>query len=145
MITEKNLSILKQIANQIYDLLGSGFDECVYQNAFTASLRRNKIEYEEQKVVEIKYLGICVGEAYIDILAHFFDERVLLELKAIGKIGEPEINQLRTYMRLLGMHIGVLINFSQPGRSATGRIKNKPQMHLSELEFLVIPNDNRII
>jgi GxxExxY protein len=108
---------IKEIAKDVYNTLGSGFSEDVYDKAMQVGLRLAKIGYEGQKVVELKYKDHRVGEGYPDLLIRLGDERLVVELKAIsGELGASEEQQLRNYLRILNVQRGMLINFQQPGK-----------------------------
>jgi len=108
---------IKEIAEDVYNTLGSGFSEEVYDRAMQVGLRLANIGYEGQKVVELKYKEHYVGEGYPDLVVHLGDEKLIVELKAIvGELGPSEEQQLRNYMTILNAKRGLLINFQQPGR-----------------------------
>jgi len=110
-------AIIREIAEDVYKTLGSGFSEEVYDRAMQVGLRLAKIGYEGQKVVELKYKDHYVGEGYPDLVVHLGNEKLIVELKAIsGELGASEEQQLRNYMNILNVKRGLLINFQQPGR-----------------------------
>src|SRR5438309_602992 len=110
-------TIIREIAEDVYKTLGSGFSEEVYDRAMQVGLRLAKIGYEGQKVVELKYKDHYVGEGYPDLVVHLGNEKLIVELKAIsGELGASEEQQLRNYMNILNVKRGLLINFQQPGR-----------------------------
>ncbi len=118
----KTTEIVKRIARDVYKSLGSGFSEGVYDKAMQVGLRLAKVKYEGQKVVELTYKEHYVGEGYLDIIAHFGRERLIVELKAVGSnLGPAEEQQIKNYMKLLKVKNGLLINFQQPGK-AGGKI-----------------------
>lgn len=109
---------IKQIAKDVYRVLGSGFSEGVYDRAMQVGLRLAKITYEGQKVVELKYKNHCVGEGYPDLVVRSGRQKLVVELKAVGgEMGAAEEQQLRNYMKILDIKEGLLINFQQPGKS----------------------------
>lgn len=111
------ISPITQIAHEVYTDLGSGFSEDVYDRAMQVSLRLAGIEYESQKVVELRYKDHCVGEGYPDLVVRLGQQKVVVELKAVSsELGECEEKQLRNYMKILGVERGLLINFQTPGR-----------------------------
>ena len=113
----KKLEKIKQIARDVYKKLGSGFDERVYDKAMQVGFRLAKIKYESQKVIELKYKDHYVGEGYPDLIVHLNQEKVIVEMKAVGsELGLPEEQQLKNYMKILKIKNGLLINFQQPGR-----------------------------
>src|SRR2546427_891185 len=110
-------TIIREIAEDVYKTLGSGFSEDVYDRAMQVGLRLAKIGYEGQKVVELKYKEHYVGEGYPDLVVHLGNEKLIVELKAIsGELGASEEQQHRNYMTILNVQRGMLINFQQPGR-----------------------------
>ena len=122
-------SIIKEIAEDVYNTLGSGFSEDVYDRAMQVGLRLAKIGYEGKKVVELKYKDHYVGEGYPDLVVHLGNEKLIVELKAIsGELGASEEQQLRNYMTILKVQRGMLINFQQPGRK-----QGKTKLDIREL------------
>ena len=120
---------IKDIAHDVYETLGSGFSEDVYDRAMQVGLRLAAIGYEGQKVVELKYKDHYVGEGYPDLVVHLGTEKLVVELKAIsGELGASEEQQLRNYMTILNVQRGVLINFQQPGRK-----QGKTKLDIREL------------
>ena len=120
-----------KIAQEVYRSLGSGFSEDVYDRAMQVGLRLAGIRHESQKVVELKYKDHCVGEGYPDFLVRLGREKMVVELKAIGgTIGASEEQQLRNYMKILGIRRGLLINFQQPGKNP-----RKTRLELRGIEF----------
>lgn len=110
-------AVIRNIAEDVYKTLGSGFSEEVYDRAMQVGLRLANIGYEGQKVVELKYKDHYVGEGYPDLVVHLGAEKLIVELKAIsGELGASEEQQLRNYMGILSVNRGMLINFQQPGR-----------------------------
>ncbi|MBV9180454.1 MAG: GxxExxY protein [Acidobacteria bacterium] len=110
-------TVIKEIAEDVYKTLGSGFSEGVYDRAMQVGLRLANIGYEVQKVIELKYKDHYVGEGYPDLVVHLGQEKLIVELKAIsGELGASEEQQLRNYMSILNVRRGMLINFQQPGR-----------------------------
>ena len=107
---------IRKIAEDVYHSLGSGFSEEVYDRAMQVGLRLEGIPYESQKVLELKYRDHYVGEGYPDLLVRIDKKIVVVELKAVAsKMSACEAQQLRNYMKLLGVQWGLLINFQMPG------------------------------
>jgi GxxExxY protein len=118
---DDGLAMIISIAQDVYETLGSGFSEDVYQRALQVGLRLANIAYESQKVVEVMYRGYYVGEGYPDLVLWFGNERIVVELKAVsGEIGICEEQQLRNYLATLRVDRGLLINFQSPGRKRDG-------------------------
>lgn len=130
-MTNQKINKIKSIAKDVYNKLGSGFDERVYENAMKVGLRIAKIPYESQKVLELIYKNHYVGEGYPDIIVKFGREKIVLELKAIGKIGIKEEMQLRNYLKILKIKKGFLINFQSPTSSS----KTGTKLEFREVTF----------
>jgi GxxExxY protein len=114
---KSKLNKIKRIAKDVYKTLGSGFSEGVYDKAMQVGLQLAGIKHESQKVVELKYKDLYVGEGYPDIIVHLGKDKIVIEMKAVqGEVGLPEEQQLRNYMKLLKIRHGLLINFQQPGK-----------------------------
>lgn len=129
MQNSKLQKIIK-IAEDVYRELGSGFSEEVYDEAMQVGLRLAKIEYESQKVVELKYKNYSVGEGYPDIIINLGKDKVVLELKAVGgSLGGAEEQQIKSYMKILKIKHGFLINFQQPKKEGISQIDIK-KVHL---------------
>lgn len=121
---------IKNIAKDVYRMLGSGFSEDVYDKAMQVGLRLAKIKYESQKVVELKYKDHYVGEGYPDIVVGSGKDRCILELKAVGgSMGAAEEAQIKGYMTRLKIKNGLLINFQQPKK------EGKAQMEIKEISI----------
>jgi len=128
---KSNLNKINKIAKDVYRSLGSGFSEDVYDKAMQVGLRLAKVKYENQKVVEVKYKNYSVGEGYPDLIIHFPNEIIAVELKAVsGDMGDAEERQLKNYMKILKIRAGLLINFPQPGRK-----ENKTKLYLKEINI----------
>ncbi len=125
-----HLDKIKKIAQDVYKSLGSGFPEVVYDKAMQVGLRLVHIKYEPQRVVEIRYKDHHVGEDKPDLVVHFGNNKVLVELKAVaGELGAAEEQQLKNYMTILKIKLGLLINFQQPGKK-----EGKTQLEIKEVK-----------
>ena len=118
----------KSIACEIFNDLGSGFDEPVYQKAFEVSLRLEGIQYENQKIIPIFYKGFNIGEGKIDLIPQCNNELLIIELKAIVSISPKDVTQLKKYMELTNAKQGLLINFPQVGTSKKENIIQEPEI-----------------
>jgi len=115
------IEVLRALTQDIYDQLGSGFDEVVYQKAFEVGLRLRSIPYEAQRTVPVFYEGFYIGEGKPDLIVGNGGEKVVLELKAVESVGHKERIQIENYLRVLNIPFGLLINFPQPTKSKAAR------------------------
>lgn len=105
--------ITYQIRGAIYDVyknLGPGLLESVYEEALTYELQKRGLAVERQKEVPIHYDGHTLQtELRIDLLV---EGKVIVELKSVQEMRNVFWKQTRTYLRLLGLHVGILVNFN---------------------------------
>ena len=96
-------------AIEVHRVLGPGFAESAYESALCVELRERQIPFQRQVTLELGYKGVAVGESRIDVLV---DGRLVLEIKAVEKLLPLHEQQLLSYLKITGHHIGLLINFN---------------------------------
>jgi GxxExxY protein len=101
-------------AIEVYNDLGSGFLEAVYQEAMGMELTSKCVPFEPQKELCIYYKGRCLQKKYFADFVCFGS--VLVEIKVMRQIGSGEEAQLLNYLNATGLRVGLLINFGDPGR-----------------------------
>ncbi|MBR9701714.1 GxxExxY protein [Candidatus Pacearchaeota archaeon] len=122
---------IKKIAEDVFETLGSGYSEEVYEKAMEVGLRLAKIPYENQRVLPIFYKNFAVGTSKPDLIVKDTDggEKIILELKATPtQTGMKEEVQLQKYLQNLKMKKGIIINFPQTNKDGPG----------IEIEFKVV-------
>ena len=98
---------------EVYNVLGYGFLEKVYENALYNELLLSNLNCERQKKIEVFYKESQVGEYYADILV---ENKIILELKAAEAICEEHEFQLINYLKATNLEVGLLLNFGKkPG------------------------------
>ena len=105
-ITDK---ILKAYYN-VYNTLGYGFLEKVYENALYLELIGMGLECERQKPIDVFYKNTKVGNYFADIIV---ENTVILELKAAEGIAEEHEFQLINYLKATNIEVGLLLNFGK--------------------------------
>ncbi|RPJ50845.1 MAG: GxxExxY protein [Chloroflexi bacterium] len=96
-------------AYKIHTGLGPGLLESVYEVVLMRELVRRGLGVERQKAVPFEFDGIRFDEGLrIDLLV---DGRVVVELKSVEKLAPVHAKQLLTYLRLMHLPVGLLINF----------------------------------
>ncbi len=96
-------------AMEVYNVLGSGFLEAVYQEAMEIELTERGIPFEPQKELRIIYKERTLRKSYT---ADFFVfHKIVVEIKAIDRLTSHDEAQLLNYLKATGMQVGVLINF----------------------------------
>jgi len=96
-------------AMEVYNVLGNGFLEAVYQEALEHELKLRDIPFEPQVQLKIKYKDKVLDQKYKADLV--ITEKIIVELKAIEKIGNNEEAQLLNYLKATGFQLGIVINF----------------------------------
>ena len=94
----------------VYNELGFGFLENVYQNALYFELKNNQLKVEPQRPIEVYYKNQLVGNYKADLIVN---ETVILELKATEYLVEEHEFQLINYLKATNMEIGLLLNFGK--------------------------------
>jgi len=92
----------------VYNELGYGFLEKVYENALSYELRKQNYSVQQQALIEVYYDGLQVGQYFADLLVN---DTVILELKAAEGIAEEHEAQLLNYLKATDIDIGLLLNF----------------------------------
>ena len=105
-LTEKIIAC----AYRVYNKMGFGFLESVYEKCLTIELSKSGLRVETQKPITVFYEGEIVGEFFSDILVN---DTVILELKSVRKIAKAHEVQLVNYLVTTGKEIGLLINFGE--------------------------------
>jgi GxxExxY protein len=99
-------------AMEVYNELGSGFLESVYQEAMTMELSDRQIEFRPLVSLRIKYKGRVLRKRFCADLICF--DTVLVELKTAAALTEADDAQVLNYLRATGLRVCVLINFGDP-------------------------------
>ena len=95
---------------EVYNELGYGFLEKVYQNSLYLELKNKGLKVEAQKRIAVFYKGTEVGEYYADLIV---EDRIILELKAADYIVKDFENQILNYLRATHCEVGLLLNFGR--------------------------------
>ena len=110
-MTENQLSY--EIRGAIYDVykaLGPGLLESVYEEALAYELKKRGLKVERQKEVPIHYDGQILNTALrLDMLV---EDQIIIELKSVKDLQDVFFKQTRTYLRLMNLHLGILVNFN---------------------------------
>ena len=110
MIVYKNESYkIIGAALTVYNMLGPGFLEAVYQEALEIELQRQGIPYEREKELKIYYDSIELKQTYrADFVCY---DKIIIELKAVSCLDDSHRSQVYNYLRATELNLGILINF----------------------------------
>lgn len=94
---------------EVYNALGPGLLESVYEKALMQELKLRGLSIKSQLPVDIVYKGVSVGaDLRLDIIV---EETLIIELKSVETLMPVHFKQVRTYMKLLDKPAGLLVNF----------------------------------
>jgi len=94
----------------VYNTLGYGFLEKVYENSLEIELKKIGFKVEKQYPIDVYYDNINVGKYFADLVV---EEKVILELKAAESICQEHEFQLINYLKATDFEIGLLLNFGK--------------------------------
>ena len=96
-------------ALQVHRLLGPGFLEAVYKEALSIELAERGIPFSGEAEIPVVYKGRTLKTCYrSDFVCH---NSIIVELKAISKLGDIEMAQVLNYLRATGFQKALLFNF----------------------------------
>lgn len=109
-MTENEIGkIVVDAAIHVHRELGPGLLETVYEMIFAQELRTRGLQVERQVPVAVEYNGLRFEEGFrADIVV---ERKVVLELKSVEAVSNAHKKQLLTYLRLMNMRLGFLLNF----------------------------------
>ena len=120
MNTDKNISeqlLHKDITEEIisayyyvYNELGYGFLEKVYENAMLIELKNRGFKVESQKIIKVHFKDSIVGEYFADIIV---EDKIILELKSCEALAPEHEVQLFNYLKATDIEVGLQFNFGK--------------------------------
>jgi GxxExxY protein len=106
----------------VYNTLGYGFLEKVYENALAVELRKRGLNVCQQMAIEVQYEGAVVGEYYADLVV---EGLVIVEVKAVRSLAAEHEAQLLNYLKATEYEVGLLLNFG-PAPEVRRKIYDNP-------------------
>jgi GxxExxY protein len=111
----------------VYNALGYGFLEKVYENAFALRLRSCGMSAQQQRPISVYFDGCVVGEYFADLVV---DDLILVELKAANELTAEHEAQLLNYLRATKYEVGLLLNFGPKPRVTRKMFENRLKPNL---------------
>ena len=111
----------------VYNDLGYGFLERVYQNAMYFELLDRGMKVEAQKSINVYRNGRLIGAYYADLMVN---DVVIVELKAASALTEAHEDQLINYLKASNIEVGLLINFGIEPKFERKTWSNQRKKHL---------------
>jgi len=99
-------------AFRVFNTLGFGFLESVYQKALSIELSKQSFNHETESPLKVYYNGQVVGDFYVDL---FVEDQIIVELKSVRVLNKAHEVQLVNYLTATQKNVGLLINFGPEG------------------------------
>jgi GxxExxY protein len=122
------------IAMEVYNTLGYGMAEPIYQEAFAIEMELQGLSVEREKLLRLYYKNQLLEKTYY---ADFYYKGIVIEMKAVDKIISDHRAQLFNYMRIAKQRKGILINFGEKSLRAERYIFNE-----DEDRFILLTQEN---
>jgi len=103
-LTEKIIKIFYRV----YNKLGYGFLEKVYENAMMIEFKKDGVHAVSQFTIKVLYEGETIGEYYADVMV---ENTVIVEIKAVRNLALEHEAQLLNYLKATDIEVGLLLNF----------------------------------
>jgi len=95
----------------VYNALGPGLLESVYEEALCYELKLRGLNVERQKQVPINYKGMMIKtDLRLDLMV---EDSIIIELKSVEELKPVFYKQTKTYLKLTNKHLGLLVNFGE--------------------------------
>ncbi|MCR5043495.1 MAG: GxxExxY protein [Bacteroidaceae bacterium] len=121
-------------AMEVFNTLGRGMAEAVYQEALAIEFQQRGMKAEREKMLSLSYKGVPMQKTYF---ADFYYKGILVELKSVEEVSSDHRAQLLNYMRITGKDRGLLFNFGEKSLH-TERYLYLPE----EDDFVLLNQDN---
>lgn len=110
-MTENEISFkIRGAIFKVYNTLGPGLFESVYESALYYELTKMDLKVERQIAITIPYDGITLDVAFkIDLLV---EDKVIVELKSVEELAPIHYKQITNYLKLTNKKLGLLVNFN---------------------------------
>jgi GxxExxY protein len=99
--------VLRSFYN-VYNALGYGFLEKVYENALLFDLQESGFLVEQQRPIKVVYRNRVVGDYFADLCV---ENKIIVELKSVEKLKPGHMAQLFNYLKATEFEVGLLLNF----------------------------------
>jgi len=108
-------------AYRVYNKMGFGFLESVYEKCLLIELRKAGLNTESQKPITVYYESEIVGEFVADIIVN---DAIILELKSVRRIIKAHEVQLVNYLVATGKPVGLILNFGEKKVEIKRKVKD---------------------
>lgn len=95
-------------AMKVHSVLGSGFQEVIYQRALALEMTKRQLAFERELVMDIYYDDQQIGTRRVDF---FVEAKIMVEIKAVSRLEDNHLAQAINYLEAYKKQLGLLINF----------------------------------
>lgn len=132
-MTDKHVELTREIIGSFYDVynnLGYGFLEKVYENALVLELKAKGMKVEQQKPIQVVYRQQVIGEYFADLVV---ESKVIVEIKAVKMLVQEHEAQLLNYLKATCFEVGLLLNFGPQAQRKRKVYSNELKPNLQQL------------
>jgi GxxExxY protein len=104
-------------AIEVLKVRGHGLHERIYENCLSVEFRLRGIEHMQQERHRVEYKGEVVGEYVPDLVVQ---NGLIVDTKTIERVTDHERGQMLNYLRITGLQVGLVLNFSTRGLNGSG-------------------------
>lgn len=109
ILPEESFNIIGA-AMEVHNIIGCGFSEIIYQEAFEEELKQRQIPFSREKMFTITYKGKTLSKFFRpDFICY---DSIIVELKTVDEFVDEHFTQVMNYLKVTGMQLGILINFA---------------------------------
>jgi GxxExxY protein len=119
-------------AYRVYNKMGFGFLESVYEKCLLLELTKAGLRTESQQPITVRYDGEVVGEFVADLIV---ENDIIIELKSVRMISKIHEAQLVNYLVATGKPVGLLLNFAEEKVEVKRKVKELRQVGINRKEI----------
>jgi GxxExxY protein len=127
LLHEEITAKIRDAFYHVYNSLGAGFLEKVYENALALTLTKAGLDVKQQCSVKVYFEGEVVGEYYADLIVN---DCVIVEIKAVSALAREHEAQLLNYLNATAVEVGILVNFGPKPEYKRRAVSNSRKKHL---------------
>jgi GxxExxY protein len=110
LLHKSTTDVILKVYYEIYNELGPGFLEKVYQNAMYFDLIARGYKVEAQKQIKVYFKKQLIGDYFADLLV---EDKVIVELKACELLMNAHVAQTMNYLKATEIEVGLMLNFGE--------------------------------
>jgi len=129
LLHEDKTRAILQAFYYVYNKLGYGFLERIYENALAHELSKRGFDVTQQLAIDVYYDGLVMGQYFADLV---IDNCVVLELKAVEELNSQHTAQLLNYLKASQIEVGLLLNFGPNPQFKRRAFSNERKAHTTK-------------